>query len=134
MAHGLCDNLLLAIYLSARCPVLLAPAMDLDMLQHPATKSNLEKIKGFGNIIIDPTYGELASGLTGTGRMAEPEEIFSTAGSFLSSLIKNSQEKKCLLPPDQPTKRLIRFVLSEIIPAEKWDLPLQKHWRAKVPS
>lgn len=75
IAHGICDNLLLATYLSARCPVWLAPAMDLDMLQHPSTQSNFEKIRSFGNIVIDPTYGELASGLTGTGRMAEPEEI-----------------------------------------------------------
>jgi phosphopantothenoylcysteine decarboxylase/phosphopantothenate--cysteine ligase len=75
MAQGMCDNLLLAVYLSARCPVVLAPAMDLDMLQHPSTKSNLELLGKYGNHIIDPGYGELASGLTGTGRMAEPEEI-----------------------------------------------------------
>lgn len=75
MAHGYCDNLLLAVYLSARCPVFFAPAMDLDMLQHPSTRSNLQKINSFGHHIIDPGYGELASGLTGTGRMAEPEEI-----------------------------------------------------------
>ncbi len=75
MANGLCDNLLLAAYLSARCPVLVAPAMDLDMLAHPATKSNLERLASFGNLIIQPAHGELASGLTGTGRMAEPEEI-----------------------------------------------------------
>lgn len=75
MAHGLCDNLLLAVYLSARCPVLFAPAMDLDMLQHPSTQSNLFRLKEFGNILIEPTFGELASGLVGTGRMAEPEEI-----------------------------------------------------------
>ena len=75
MANGLCDNLLLAVYLSARCPVFFAPAMDLDMLQHPVTQHNLHKLKDFGNILIDPTYGELASGLVGQGRMAEPEEI-----------------------------------------------------------
>ncbi|MBX2962537.1 MAG: bifunctional phosphopantothenoylcysteine decarboxylase/phosphopantothenate--cysteine ligase CoaBC [Cyclobacteriaceae bacterium] len=75
MAHGICDNLLLAVYLSARCPVMVAPAMDLDMLQHNTTKNNLEKLKGYGNIIIEPSHGELASGLTGTGRLAEPEEI-----------------------------------------------------------
>jgi phosphopantothenoylcysteine decarboxylase / phosphopantothenate---cysteine ligase len=75
MAHGQCDNLLLAVYLSARCPVLLAPAMDLDMLQHPATRENLDTVRGFGNRIIDPAHGELASGLVGLGRMAEPEEI-----------------------------------------------------------
>jgi phosphopantothenoylcysteine decarboxylase/phosphopantothenate--cysteine ligase len=75
MANGLCDNLLLAVYLSARCPVFLAPAMDLDMLQHPATKKNIETLNKFGNILIDAEFGELASGLTGTGRMAEPENI-----------------------------------------------------------
>lgn len=75
MAQGICDNLLLAVYLSARCPVVLAPAMDLDMLQHPATRENIQRLKNFGNHIIEPAYGELASGLTGTGRMAEPEDI-----------------------------------------------------------
>jgi phosphopantothenoylcysteine decarboxylase/phosphopantothenate--cysteine ligase len=83
IAHGICDNLLLATYLSARCPVWLAPAMDLDMLQHPATRANLEKIRSFGNMLIDPTYGELASGLTGTGRMAEPEDILQQLEFFL---------------------------------------------------
>lgn len=82
MAHGSCDNLLLAVYLSARCPVLLAPAMDLDMLQHGSTKNNLEKLRQFGNQIIEPAYGELASGLTGTGRMAEPEEILTYLQAF----------------------------------------------------
>lgn len=82
IAHGICDNLLLATYLSARCPVWLAPAMDLDMLQHPSTQNNLEKIRSFGNTLIDPTYGELASGLTGTGRMAEPEDIFQQVEFF----------------------------------------------------
>lgn len=83
MAQGLCDNLLLAVYLSARCPVAIAPAMDLDMLQHPATQQNLAKLKSFGNHIIEPTWGELASGLTGQGRMAEPEEIVAWVSSFL---------------------------------------------------
>jgi phosphopantothenoylcysteine decarboxylase / phosphopantothenate---cysteine ligase len=75
MANGFCDNLLMAVYLSARCPVFFAPAMDLDMLQHPSTKSNIEKLIVFGNKQINPSYGELASGLIGNGRMAEPEEI-----------------------------------------------------------
>ncbi|MBX2945952.1 MAG: bifunctional phosphopantothenoylcysteine decarboxylase/phosphopantothenate--cysteine ligase CoaBC [Cyclobacteriaceae bacterium] len=82
MANGLCDNLLLAVYLSARCPVFLAPAMDLDMLQHQSTRTNLEKLKQIGNFIIDPAHGELASGLTGTGRMAEPEEIVGSLTEF----------------------------------------------------
>lgn len=83
IAHGICDNLLLATYLSARCPVWLAPAMDLDMLQHPATRANLEKIRSFGNTLVDPAYGELASGLMGTGRMAEPEDILRQVEFFL---------------------------------------------------
>lgn len=76
LANGHCDNLLTAIYLSARCPVYVAPAMDLDMLQHHSTQDNLKRIASFGNIIIEPEEGELASGLTGKGRMAEPEHIF----------------------------------------------------------
>ena len=75
MANGQCDNLLLATYLSATCPVALAPAMDEDMWHHPATKQNLEKIESFGNRIIPVEKGELASGLYGDGRMAEPEVI-----------------------------------------------------------
>lgn len=75
MATGVCDNLLLAVYLSARCPVFFAPAMDLDMLQHASTKNNIQKLAGWGNHQIDPGHGELASGLIGMGRMAEPEEI-----------------------------------------------------------
>ena len=75
MAHGICDNLLLATYLSAKCDVIVAPAMDLDMHCHPSTQQNIKTIKAFGNIVIDSNYGELASGLVGKGRMAEPEEI-----------------------------------------------------------
>lgn len=86
MAHGLCDNLLLATYLSARCPVFLAPAMDLDMLQHPSVKENLEKLLSYGNHIIDPGVGELASGLSGHGRMAEPEEIQKKIHDFFKSV------------------------------------------------
>ena len=75
MANGLCDNLLLAIYLSAKCKVYFAPAMDLDMYKHKSTKQNIKILKDFGNIFIPPSSGELASGLEGEGRMAEPEEI-----------------------------------------------------------
>ena len=75
MANGACDNLLLAVYLSADCPVYFAPAMDLDMHEHPATQTSFERLGEFGNIIIPSEYGELASGLVGPGRMAEPENI-----------------------------------------------------------
>ena len=77
MASGNSDNFLLATYLSAKCPVYFAPAMDLDMYQHPSTKKSIEDLTSYGNIFIPATSGELASGLVGEGRMAEPEEIFS---------------------------------------------------------
>jgi phosphopantothenoylcysteine decarboxylase / phosphopantothenate---cysteine ligase len=77
MAHGLCDNLLLATYLSATCPVVVAPAMDEDMWLHPSTKANVSKLISFGNHVIPVEKGELASGLYGDGRMAEPEQIIS---------------------------------------------------------
>ncbi|MBW4890564.1 bifunctional phosphopantothenoylcysteine decarboxylase/phosphopantothenate--cysteine ligase CoaBC [Mucilaginibacter sp. HMF5004] len=75
MANGLCDNLLTAVYLSAKCPVYFAPAMDLDMWKHEGTQQNIAQLKSYNNIFIQPGYGELASGLIGEGRMAEPEEI-----------------------------------------------------------
>ena len=75
MAHGVCDNLLLATYFSAKAPVFIAPAMDLDMYAHPTVTENLAKLASYGNHIIPATYGELASGLVGQGRMAEPEDI-----------------------------------------------------------
>lgn len=77
MSLGNCDNLLLAAYLSAKCPVLFAPAMDLDMYRHESTKNSIKKLESFGNIMIPVTTGELASGLHGEGRMAEPENIIS---------------------------------------------------------
>jgi len=84
MANGLCDNLLLAVYLSAKSVVYFAPAMDLDMWKHESTQENIDKLRSFGNILIPPGSGELASGLHGEGRMAEPEEIV----DFISESIK----------------------------------------------
>lgn len=111
MANGICDNLLLAVYLSARCPVFLAPAMDLDMLKHPSTQTNLTKIVSFGNHLIDPTHGELASGLVGTGRMAEPEEIVEQLVDFFSQSQK--LKGKTVLVTAGPTHEAIdpvRFI------------------------
>jgi phosphopantothenoylcysteine decarboxylase/phosphopantothenate--cysteine ligase len=85
MASGICDNLLMAVYLSARCPVFFAPAMDLDMLQHSSTKSNIQKLISWGNHQINPGHGELASGLVGAGRMAEPEEIAALLNQHFNS-------------------------------------------------
>jgi phosphopantothenoylcysteine decarboxylase/phosphopantothenate--cysteine ligase len=77
MTNGTVDNLLLATYLSAKCPIYFAPAMDLDMYKHPSTEASIEKLQSFGNTFIPATSGELASGLVGEGRMAEPEDIVS---------------------------------------------------------
>lgn len=82
MANGICDNLLLATYLSARCPVMVCPAMDLDMYQHPSVQANLTKLASFGHMILEPASGELASGLVGQGRMVEPEEILVEINRF----------------------------------------------------
>jgi phosphopantothenoylcysteine decarboxylase/phosphopantothenate--cysteine ligase len=82
MANGIADNLLVTIYLSSRCPVFIAPSMDMDMLAHKATIKNLETLKSYGNLILDAPEGELASGLTGKGRMAEPENIIGEIENF----------------------------------------------------
>lgn len=82
MANGLCDNLLCAVYLSAACPVFVAPAMDEDMWLHQSTRNNIQKIQSYGNHIIPVAHGELASGLVGEGRMAEPEEIVQHLDNF----------------------------------------------------
>ena len=97
MANGVCDNFLLATYLSSKCPVLVAPAMDLDMYKHPATISNIEKLKSYKNYIIPAEYGELASGLIGDGRMSEPENIIKHLKSFFlksnegTAILKNKK-------------------------------------------
>lgn len=84
MANGQCDNLVMAVYLSARCKVMFAPAMDLDMYQHPTTRANIDKLRGYGNLLIPPGTGPLASGLSGEGRMAEPEEIHKYIADFFA--------------------------------------------------
>ncbi|MEY5068470.1 MAG: bifunctional phosphopantothenoylcysteine decarboxylase/phosphopantothenate--cysteine ligase CoaBC [Bacteroidota bacterium] len=93
MANGICDNLLLATYLSAKCPVFFAPAMDLDMWKHPSTQQNVDQLAKFGNHIIQPAYGELASGLIGEGRMAEPEEIVGFLNQELKKKLPLSGKK-----------------------------------------
>ncbi len=111
MANGQCDNLLLAVYLSATCPVVVAPAMDEDMWHHPSTKINLEKISTYGNKIIPVESGELASGLTGEGRMAEPENIIKWLEDFF--LHQNDLAGKKVLITAGPTYEAIdpvRFI------------------------
>jgi phosphopantothenoylcysteine decarboxylase/phosphopantothenate--cysteine ligase len=111
MASGTCDNLLLATYLSAKCPVFFAPAMDLDMYKHPTTIASLKKLQTFGNIMIPAGKGELASGLFGEGRMAEPEDIVQFMKEYLSSNLPLKGKK--LLITAGPTYEAIdpvRFV------------------------
>ncbi len=84
LASGICDTILAAVYLSARCPVFIAPAMDVDMWHHPATQENIRRLQAFGNRLIPVGVGELASGLTGEGRMAEPEEIVQQLETFFA--------------------------------------------------
>ena len=93
MIHGICDNLVIATYMSAKCPVFIVPAMDLDMYQHPSTQQNLEMAEDFGHFIIPAETGELASGLVGQGRMAEPETITKKIEEFFS---KATHEKTLL--------------------------------------
>lgn len=93
MANGIADNLLLTTYLSARCPVMVAPAMDMDMFSHKATQKNIQIIKEYGNLIIEPSSGELASGLIGKGRMEEPEVIVKTVVDFFDSKKKLNNKK-----------------------------------------
>src|SRR5262245_36663811 len=111
MAHGLCDNLLLAVYLSATCPVAVAPAMDEDMWHHLATKDNLKKIESFGNKIIPVEKGELASGLYGDGRMAEPETIveFLEHNFFLSKSLSGKKAFVSAGPTYEPIDP-VRFI------------------------
>lgn len=111
MAHGACDNLLLAVYLSATCPVVVAPAMDEDMWHHPSTKKNISVIESYGNKVIPVNNGELASGLTGDGRMAEPEEILQWLQHFF--LPDKSLAGKRILITAGPTHEAIdpvRFI------------------------
>ena len=112
MSHGICDNLLLATYLSAKCPVFFAPAMDLDMYAHPTTKNNIAFLQSFGNLLIPSEFGELASGLIGEGRMEEPERIVAQLAQFFFPKKALLKGKKLLITAG-PTYEMIdpvRFV------------------------
>ena len=111
MANGICDNLLLAVYLSATCPVMVAPAMDEDMWYHPATKENLKKLEAYGNKIIPVEKGDLASGLNGEGRMAGPETIikFIDNSFFLTRSLQNKKAIVTAGPTYEPIDP-VRFI------------------------
>jgi phosphopantothenoylcysteine decarboxylase/phosphopantothenate--cysteine ligase len=111
MANGIADNMLITTYLSAKCPVMVAPAMDLDMFGHPSTQKNIETLQSFGNIIIEPDAGELASGLIGKGRMKEPEAIVEEIVRFFDQ--KKKLNNKSFLVTAGPTHEKIdpvRFI------------------------
>ncbi|MFM1913638.1 MAG: hypothetical protein RIR51_1481 [Bacteroidota bacterium] len=105
MVNGICDNILIATYLSARCPIFISPAMDEDMYKHPSTKENIKKLESYGNYILPVGKGALASGLDGEGRMAEPEQILSTLEEYFSSSTEFKGKK--ILISAGPTRELI---------------------------
>ena len=105
MAHGIADNMLITTYLSCKAPVFIAPAMDLDMYAHPATQQNMERLRSFGNHLIEPATGELASRLIGKGRMEEPDRIVCILEDFLTS--RDDLRKKKILITAGPTHEKI---------------------------
>jgi phosphopantothenoylcysteine decarboxylase/phosphopantothenate--cysteine ligase len=110
MANGIADNMLITTYLSMKAPVFIAPAMDLDMYQHPTTQQNMERLRSFGNQIIEPQSGFLASGLEGKGRMEEPEKIVEYLDDFFEE--KNLQGKKIMLTAGPTYEKIdpVRFI------------------------
>lgn len=114
MAHGIADNMLVTTYLAMRAPVFIAPAMDLDMYQHPTTQANIQILKSFGNHIIEPESGFLASGLEGKGRMEEPEKVVEHVASVLSrqEVKKNKNAKRILITAGPTYEKIdpVRFI------------------------
>ena len=110
MANGIADNMLITTYLSMKAPVFIAPAMDLDMYQHPTTQQNMERLKGFGNHIIEPQSGFLASGLEGKGRMEEPEQIVAYLDHFFEQ--KDLQGKHIMITAGPTHEKIdpVRFI------------------------
>ena len=118
MANGVADNMLITTYLSMKAPVFIAPAMDLDMYKHPSTQKNIERLRSFGNHIIEPGSGFLASGLEGKGRMEEPENIVKALADFFSTLsespsyIEDLKDKKILITAGPTYEKIdpVRFI------------------------
>lgn len=111
LANGICDSLLTAVYLSAKCPVFIAPAMDLDMWKHPSTQNNIRLLQSYGNRIINPGSGELASGLIGEGRLAEPEEILNfISQSFSTQLPLSGKHALVTAGPTYEAIDPVRFI------------------------
>ena len=119
MASARCDNLVLACYLSAKCPVYIAPSMDLDMYNHPANQQNLRQLKTFGNIILESETGDLASGLKGKGRMMEPKNIIKCLISNLNHEL-SLKGKNVLITEDLLMRKLTLLDLLVIFHLGKW--------------
>ncbi|MCD7930738.1 MAG: bifunctional phosphopantothenoylcysteine decarboxylase/phosphopantothenate--cysteine ligase CoaBC [Tannerellaceae bacterium] len=111
MANGIADNMLVTTYLSCKAPVFVAPAMDLDMFAHPTTRQNLDKLRGFGNYIIEPAEGELASHLVGKGRMEEPDKIIEILDNFFAAG-QDLQKKKIVITAGPTYEKIdpVRFI------------------------
>lgn len=111
MANGVADNMLITTYLSAKAPVFIAPAMDLDMFAHPSTQRNLDWLRSYGNHIIEPASGELASHLIGKGRMEEPEQVFKVVADFLTRR-KDMEGKKVMITAGPTYEKIdpVRFI------------------------
>ncbi|MBQ8226136.1 MAG: bifunctional phosphopantothenoylcysteine decarboxylase/phosphopantothenate--cysteine ligase CoaBC [Bacteroidaceae bacterium] len=107
MAHGVADNMLITTYLSMKAPVIVAPAMDLDMYAHPTTQNNLQQLRSYGNIIIEPTAGELASHLVGKGRMEEPENIVRQLEDFFRTQENGTETSGHAVSEDLKGRRIL---------------------------
>lgn len=112
MANGIADNMLITTYLSMKAPVFIAPAMDLDMYAHPTTQQNIEKLRSFGNIFIEPQSGYLASGLEGKGRMEEPDVIVNSIEDYFSEDVKDLKDKKIMITAGPTYEKIdpVRFI------------------------
>ena len=110
MANGVADNMLITTYLSMKAPVFIAPAMDLDMYQHPTTQANIQKLQSFGNLMIEPQSGFLASGLEGKGRMEEPEQIVRYLDNYFEE--KDLKGKKIMITAGPTYEKIdpVRFI------------------------
>lgn len=120
MANGVADNMLITTYLSAKAPVFVAPAMDLDMYAHPSTQKNLETLRSYSNHIIEPGTGELASHLVGKGRMEEPDVIIRHLEEFFAAKDGDLAGKKIMITTGPTYEKLTPYVSSAIIHQVKW--------------
>ena len=133
MANGVADNMLVTTYLSAKAPVFVAPAMDLDMYAHPSTQKNLDTLRAYGNHIIEPASGELASHLVGKGRMEEPENIIRQLEEYFAAKEGDLVGKTILITTGPTYEKMDQCVSSAIILRARWALPWPMNVLREVP-